>query len=241
MLEIGCGTGQLTHSLLARGLRVTAVEPGGELIARARERLAGAGEVRFLHARLEEAPLAPGEYRAVFAASSIHWVDPDVGWPTIAGALTDDGTLALLSYFGLDAPETAADERAIRDALAAIAPQLAADWPAYRSLDATLAGAAERRANVSDAWSWLGGYALARAQAAQRFQEAELTVLPVRFEHTAAELTALLGTMSFWARLSPAQRDLLAAEHRAIERRLGRPIRSSTAACLLTARRRAAA
>jgi len=28
VLEIGCGTGQLTRSLLARGLAVTAVEPG---------------------------------------------------------------------------------------------------------------------------------------------------------------------------------------------------------------------
>ena len=28
VLEIGCGTGQLTRSLLARGLRVTALEPG---------------------------------------------------------------------------------------------------------------------------------------------------------------------------------------------------------------------
>ncbi len=31
VLEIGCGTGQLTRSLLARGLRVSAVEPGDQL------------------------------------------------------------------------------------------------------------------------------------------------------------------------------------------------------------------
>ena len=28
VLEVGCGSGQLTRALLARGLRVTAVEPG---------------------------------------------------------------------------------------------------------------------------------------------------------------------------------------------------------------------
>ena len=39
VLEIGCGTGQLTRSLLARGLRVTAVEPGERLIARARDQV----------------------------------------------------------------------------------------------------------------------------------------------------------------------------------------------------------
>jgi 2-polyprenyl-3-methyl-5-hydroxy-6-metoxy-1,4-benzoquinol methylase len=37
VLEIGCGTGQLTRSLLARGLRVTAIEPGERLIAQARD------------------------------------------------------------------------------------------------------------------------------------------------------------------------------------------------------------
>ncbi|MGH7750748.1 MAG: class I SAM-dependent methyltransferase, partial [Candidatus Dormibacteria bacterium] len=33
VLELGCGTGQLTHPLLERGLRVTAIEPGANLIA----------------------------------------------------------------------------------------------------------------------------------------------------------------------------------------------------------------
>ena len=41
VLEIGCGTGQLTRSLIARGLRVTAVEPGGNLIRLAGQNLAG--------------------------------------------------------------------------------------------------------------------------------------------------------------------------------------------------------
>jgi ubiquinone/menaquinone biosynthesis C-methylase UbiE len=53
VLEVGCGTGQLTQSLLTRGLRVTAIEPGALLISRARERLAGAGEVEFVNAPLE--------------------------------------------------------------------------------------------------------------------------------------------------------------------------------------------
>src|ERR1700755_1366206 len=57
VLELGCGTGQLTRSLLARGLRVTAVEPGTQLIARARDQLDGLGEARFVHARLEDAVL----------------------------------------------------------------------------------------------------------------------------------------------------------------------------------------
>ena len=43
VLEIGCGTGQLTRSLLARGLRVTALEPGDRLIGLAEQRPGGCG------------------------------------------------------------------------------------------------------------------------------------------------------------------------------------------------------
>jgi hypothetical protein len=70
------------------------------------------------------------------------------------------------------------------------------------------------------------------------FGDAELAAVPIRSEHTAAEVNALLGTMSFWARLSPPQRDALVAENDALAQRLGRPIRSSRLACLVTARRR---
>ena len=152
VLEIGCGTGQLTRSLLARGLRVTAVEPGDRLIARARDRLQGLGDVQFVNARLEDMSLPHAHYRAVFCASAIHWVDPDVSWRVAADALVDGGTLALVSYFGLDQPRSAHDQRALRAAIAKIAPELAAGWPTYRDLNGTLAGVAARRDNVSEIW-----------------------------------------------------------------------------------------
>jgi hypothetical protein len=65
--------------------------------------------------------------------------------------------------------------------------------------------------------------------------------VPTLIEHTAGELNALLGTMSFWARLSPDQRDALVNENHALHERLGRPIRASTVAALVTARRSAPA
>jgi SAM-dependent methyltransferase len=237
VLEIGCGTGQLTRSLLARGLRVTAIEPGGRLIARARDQLAGAGEVEFVNRRLEDAPLPDAHYSAVFSGSAIHWVHPDVSWRNTADALADGGTLALVSYFGLHEPRSAGDQRALRAAMASVAPGLAGDWPTYRDLDGTLGGVDERRGNVSNVWAWLGGYDLARGYVADLFDDIQLAAVPTPLEHTADALNALLGTMSFWARLSPRQRDTLCAENHALHRRLGRPIRSSTVACLVTARR----
>jgi SAM-dependent methyltransferase len=237
VLEIGCGTGQLTRSLLARGLRVTAIEPGERLIARARDQLGNAGDVRFVNRRLEEAPLPHAHYSAAFSASAIHWVDPDVGWRTIADALVDGGTLALVSYFGLQEPRSAGDQHAVRSAIARVAPELAADWPTYRDLDSTLGGVDQRRGNVSEVWAWLGDYELARGYAADLFDGTQLAAVPTPLEHTADALNALLGTMSFWARLSPRQRDALRAENHALHQKLGRPIRSGTVACLVTARR----
>jgi SAM-dependent methyltransferase len=239
VLEIGCGSGQLTRSLLDRGLRVTALEPGAQLLALAREKLRGAVEVQFVQARLEDANLPPGKYQAVFSASAMHWVDPDVGWHRAADALAPGGALALIQYFGLADDHSADDQRALLALISEIAPELAAEWPAYRDLESTVAGALARAENVSAVWSWLGGYAVARPYAADVFDDVQIAAVPTVVEHTADELTALLGTMSFWSRLSPRQRDAVANGNRSLYERLGRPIRASIVACLVTARRAA--
>jgi len=236
VLEIGCGTGQLTRSLLARGLRVTAIEPGAKLAGLARRRLQGTGELELVNARLEDAPLPHARFRAVFSASAIHWVDPDVGWQRAADALVPGGTLALIQYFGVDEPRSAEDQRALLSAMTAIAPEIAASWPRYRQLEATLAGVRERRGNISEVWAWLGGHELAREYAAQLFDDAQIAASPTLTEHTAAELSALLGTMSFWSRLSPEQREAMESANRSLYQQLGRSIRASVVACLVTAR-----
>lgn len=237
VLEVGCGTGQLTRSLLARGLRVTALEPGDQLLHIAEENLNDAGDVEFVHARLEDVQLPRESYRAVFSASAIHWVDPDLGWRKIADVLAPGGTLALIQYFGLQEQRSVDDQQALLSALRRHASETAATWPTYRDLDRTIAGVEERRRNVADAWSWLGSYDIGRDYAADLFEDLQLATVPILIEHAAEELNALLGTMSFWATLSPDQREALANENHALHERLGRPIRASTLAALLTARR----
>jgi ubiquinone/menaquinone biosynthesis C-methylase UbiE len=241
VLEVGCGTGQLTRSLLARGLRVTAVEPGDQLIAIAREKLKDAGDVEFVNARLEDVQLPRERYQAVFSASAIHWADPDLSWRKIADVLAPDGTLALIQYFGVLQQRSADDQESLHSAIRRHAPEIAATWPTYRDLKSTIAGVQERRRNVADAWGWLGSYDIGRDYAADLFEDVQLATAPKLIEHTADELNALLGTMSFWARLCPDQRDALASENRARYERLGRPIRASTLAVLVTKRRCAAA
>jgi SAM-dependent methyltransferase len=239
VLEIGCGTGQLTRSLLARGLRVTALEPGDRLIGIAEENLKDAGDVELVHTRLEDMRLPRERYRAVFSASAIHWIDPDLGWRKIADALAPDGTLALIQYFGLQEQRSVDDQEALLSVLRRQAPELAARWPAYRDLDRTIAGVQERRENIAEVWAWLGNHEIGRDYAADLFEDLQLATVPTLVEQTAGELNALLGTMSFWAALSPEQRDAIAGENHALHERLGRPIRASTLAVLVTARRRA--
>jgi ubiquinone/menaquinone biosynthesis C-methylase UbiE len=239
VLEIGCGSGQLTRSLVARGLRVTAVEPGENLIRLAGQNLAGSGPgpVELVNARFEDAALPRGYFRAVFSASALHWVDPAVGWRKIAGTLAPGGTLALLSYFGVDEPRSRDDQDAMLAAIAKVAPDIAAGWPVYRDIDGMLAGVERRRGNVSEVWAWLGRYDMAQDDAARLFGDVRVALVPKLVEQTASELNATFRTMSYYARLSPPQREALAEECEAIYARLGRPVRASVVTALVTARR----
>jgi len=237
VLEIGCGTGQLTRSLVARGLHVTALEPGPNLIALARQNLAGAAAVEFMNARFEDASCPREHFRAVFSASALHWVDPKVSWRKIADVLAPGGTLALISYFGLEEQRSKHDRDAVLAAMHRVAPDVAADWPAYRDIGAMLAGVQQRRDNVSAVWAWLGSYDVAQDYASRLFGDVQLAVVPKLIEQSADQLNAVMGTMSFYARLSPGQRRALAQESAALHERLARPIRASTVATLVTARR----
>jgi len=237
VLEVGCGSGQLTRGLVTRGLHVTAVEPGKNLTALARQNLEGAGEVEFVNAQFEDALLPRGQFRAVFSASAFHWVDPKVSWQQAADVLVPGGTLALVQYFGLSEPGSKRDQEATLAAMRKVAPDIAANWPAYRDLDATLAGMEQRRGNVSQVWAWLGSYDVGQDYAGRLFGDVQAAVMPKLIEHTPGELNAVLRTMSFYARLSPGQRQALERECEAIYERLGRPIRAGTVAALVTARR----
>ena len=128
VLEVGCGSGQLTRGLVARGLHVTALEPGKSLIALARKNLEGAGEVEFVNAQFEDAVLPRERFQAVFSASAFHWIDPKVSWQKAAAVLVPGGTLALVQYCGLEEPRSKRDQEAALAAIRKVAPDVAAEW-----------------------------------------------------------------------------------------------------------------
>jgi SAM-dependent methyltransferase len=97
VLEVGCGTGQATRSLAARGYPVTAVEPGAELAAHARQRLASFGNVKVETSAFEEWDARGARFDVLVAASSWHWVDPSIGWRRAHDLLRPGGWIALLS------------------------------------------------------------------------------------------------------------------------------------------------
>jgi SAM-dependent methyltransferase len=96
VLEIGCGTGQLTVPLAERGLVVTAVELGAGLAAVARRRLADHPTARVLVGAFEDVELEPGSFDLVVAATAFHWIDPAVRLPRSAELLRPGGALAVI-------------------------------------------------------------------------------------------------------------------------------------------------
>jgi trans-aconitate 2-methyltransferase len=97
VLDAGCGSGRVTRLLLdrlPRG-RVIAVDASEEMVARAREELAGApADVR--HADLARLRLQPGEaVDAVFSNAVLHWVpDHDAAFACLAAALRPGGRMS---------------------------------------------------------------------------------------------------------------------------------------------------
>jgi SAM-dependent methyltransferase len=95
VLEIGCGTGQLTRQLAGRGFELTAIDIGASMVQAARRNVADA-TVRFQVTSFE-AFADGGPFDLIVSATAFHWVDPSVGLPKAARLLRPGGWLALLT------------------------------------------------------------------------------------------------------------------------------------------------
>lgn len=94
VLEVGCGTGQLTQDLARDGVQITAIDPGPELIALARRRVTG--DVSFFVTTFEEVPVHDASFDLVVSASAFHWTDPEIRWSHAAELLRDGGWLMVI-------------------------------------------------------------------------------------------------------------------------------------------------
>ena len=237
VVEVGSGTGLLTTSLLARGLRVEAVDPGPNMIRLARQRVGDGAPVRFHRGRFEDVALPDAAFAGVFSATAFHWIEPEVGWARAAGLLAPGGVLALLQYCDVWDEGTVDDWRALHAALAKVAPEIASRWPELRNASTILDGAAARGENISAVWSWIGRHEMTVPDAARLFDDVRVTAVPVDSEQTGDQVNAYLRTTSLYRRLEPHQRPELEAENRRVADRAGGVIRSSELAVLVTGRR----
>ena len=96
VLEVGCGTGQATRSLAALGCSVTAIEPGAEMAALARQRIGTFSNVNVETSTFEKWDDRGRRFDVLIAASSWHWVDPSIGWRRAHDVLRPAGWMALL-------------------------------------------------------------------------------------------------------------------------------------------------
>jgi ubiquinone/menaquinone biosynthesis C-methylase UbiE len=95
ILEIGCGTGQLTMRLTGNGYRLTAIDIGPSMIAAARQRVQDAG-VSFQVTSFEDLPAPDARFDLVISSAAFHWIDPEVAFSKSARLLRPGGWLALL-------------------------------------------------------------------------------------------------------------------------------------------------
>jgi ubiquinone/menaquinone biosynthesis C-methylase UbiE len=95
VLEVGCGTGQLTEQLVRYGFAITAVDIGASMIAAARRRLGTS--VRFEVVAFEDFEAGEATFDLVVSATAFHWVDPDVKFDKPSRLLRPGGWLSLLA------------------------------------------------------------------------------------------------------------------------------------------------
>jgi SAM-dependent methyltransferase len=140
VLEIGCGTGQMTVPLSERGLRVTALEPGADLSAIARTKLAAYPDTEVVERRFEDYDLPPEPFDLVVSATAFHWVDPKIRVTKAAAALKPGGYLAIIhTHWGVGTHRDTfsvrsqfCHERWEPEAEPGFVPPVTADLPATR-------------------------------------------------------------------------------------------------------------
>jgi SAM-dependent methyltransferase len=96
ILEVGCGTGQMTLPFAKRGYAVVALDQGARLAALAAQHCQPYPQVRVMPCAFEAWQDTAGSYDVFLSAQAFHWIEPQYGLARAAELLKTGGTIALV-------------------------------------------------------------------------------------------------------------------------------------------------
>jgi SAM-dependent methyltransferase len=96
ILEVGCGPATATVAFDPLGCSMVCLEPNPDFFRLAQQNCKAYPKVEIQKTSFEEWTPGVEKFDAVLAASSFHWISPEVGYPKAAHALKENGSLILL-------------------------------------------------------------------------------------------------------------------------------------------------
>ncbi len=126
ILELGCGPGNATVAFAKLGLSMLCLEPSKEACQFAQINCVQYPNVEIINTTFEEYSLKNNNFDAVLAATSIHWISPEIRYQKAADALQENGVLILLWNCELQ-PQDLVDQ-ALREVYQVRAPSLLAHY-----------------------------------------------------------------------------------------------------------------
>src|SRR5262245_60880282 len=87
ILELGCGTGQITVAFAARGYSMLALEPGDAMAALAARNCRKYPQVAILNSSFEAWAANGDLFDMVLSAQAFHWIAPEAGCAKAAAVL----------------------------------------------------------------------------------------------------------------------------------------------------------
>ena len=209
ILEIGCGPGIATVPFAEFGFSMLCLEPSPEACQLARQNCAAYPSVEIQNLTFEEWELEAEKFNAVLAATSFHWVSPEIRYQKTAAALKNKGSLILLWNAGVLPPDEV--YRVLDEVYQIQAPSLAE----YH---------AKERGNQEESIKVFGQYVIDSGL----FEGLIYEQLVCEITYSIEDYLALLKTYSVYIALDDEKRNYLLANLReALEKNCGNSIQAS--------------
>lgn len=204
VIEVGCGPGQATVGLLARGWHVHAVEPGPAMAARARDNFVGLPFT--VDVTTFDDWVSPTTFDMLFSATAYHWVAPDMRWRLASAVLEPGGPLVLATNRTVAGGEFHEVYRASADLHARLAPEV--EFGLSPTAETIIGEVNERSHDIGAVWE-VADSKSGPSRAGTLFEPPEIRSYEWSVAYDTADATGLLRTYSPYLRVPRERRDRL--------------------------------